>query len=223
MLGVGSGSPNAEKWGQVLPQDSWPGIGHSWRAKIGPLHCRGLSGRNLHSTLDKRCTTICRESHYSCFYPESSGNRSKSKSTTIAWSHGVGRTLQTLGYKAELPNLCFEYWVRTSNLTGSSATLAFYCCQVHNFMQMLETTLILSLKTWPQGPTQYMPMGWKQRVLQLLQLYQVLGGRGWGDVGGGTEACNRHYSFSTKNCYLRGYLRGIPSKRVSWGSEEGAG
>lgn len=120
-----------------------------------------------------------------------------------------GGTPQTLGSKAELPDLCFEYWVRTSNLTGASATLALYCCQVHNFMQMLETKLILSLKTWPQGPTQYMPMGWKQRVLQLLQLYQVRG-RGWGGVGGGTGACNRRYSFSTNNCYLRG----IPSKRV---------
>lgn len=104
-------------------------------------------------------------------------------------------------------------------------------------MQMLETKWLLSLKTWPQGPTQYMPMGWKQRVLLLRQPSQVLmGGRvllllylprySWvGDCycystflgTHGVEVCNRFYRFSKTYLSERYSFQMI----VAWESEKG--
>lgn len=72
-------------------------------------------------------------------------------------------------------------------------------------MRMLETKLILSLKTWPQGPIQYMPMGWKQKVLQWLPLHQVF------MVGGGI-CFSRLYSFPQTTAI---------QMSASWGSEGG--
>lgn len=92
------------------------------------------------------------------------------------------RVLQHKPMGRETSYLCWSLLLllRPSAWTDIQATFPFHFCQVHNFMQMLETKSKLSLKTWPQGPTQYMPMGYKQRVLQLFQHYQVLMVQSWG-------------------------------------------